>query len=515
MSKSLLGKKRTERNFENEEYDKFSNIHEDKNNNENKLPFKKIITEKITDYEIISNSNNDNNKKSENINKNLFGENKKDSLFNNKIEIKNEIKKDEKINKNLDTPIFGLNKSNINLFAENESKKKLFDEKKEEKLNNNSNETNKNPQHSLFEGNQEKNLKNNNNNNNNNNSTLNLFNSTNSILFENNSKEKTNSNNNNKNSSFSLFNNNNNKNEEKNETKKEISLFENNNNNNSSNGLFKNEGNSLFGNNNNSNSLFKNNLFENVSSKNDSIFSPKTTNSLFNNSNNQSLFNNSKNEEKNSKNLFSNFEKNNDKNLFGNNLFSNNNNNNNNGKLFNHSNNLFNFNNVENNSNFLSNKNNNENKEENSESDEFFNEENKQKENKTIIELKKEDENYIRKYSKNIDDIFVFSNEKKKYISRGNGIISIEFSKEKSKQKIAILIFRNQTGKILIESCFNKSFNNFKVYMKGLKNIAEFSVIEIKENNGKNFCLIRIPFSNQEDLKEFNSIYDEAIKFIS
>ena len=95
MSRNLLGKKRTERNFENEEYEKFSNIHEDKNNI--KLPFKKIITEKITEYEILDlSSNNDNNKK--NINKKLFEEN---SLINNKKEIKNEIKKEKIINENI------------------------------------------------------------------------------------------------------------------------------------------------------------------------------------------------------------------------------------------------------------------------------------------------------------------------------------------------------------------------------------------------------------------------------
>ena len=51
--------------------------------------------------------------------------------------------------------------------------------------------------------------------------------------------------------------------------------------------------------------------------------------------------------------------------------------------------------------------------------------------------------------------------------------------------------------------------------MKGLKNIVEFSVIEIKEDNKKNFCLIRIPFSSQDDLIEFSSIYNEAMNFIS
>ena len=211
---------------------------------------------------------------------------------------------------------------------------------------------------------------------------------------------------------------------------------------------------SLFENNNNNN-LFKNNLYEN-SYKNYSIFSPLNT-----------------------KNLFTNFD--------------------------------FNFNNFNKKSNFLNNKNN-EKKEENSY--EFFNEENNKKENKLSIIIKKEDENYIKKYSKNIDDIFIFSNDKK-FISKGNGILSIEFSKEKSYKKIAILIFRNQTGKILIEGCFNKKFDNLKNYVKNLKNIVEFSIIEINEKKQKKFCLIKIPFSNKEDLNEFISIYKETMKFIS
>ena len=211
---------------------------------------------------------------------------------------------------------------------------------------------------------------------------------------------------------------------------------------------------SLFENNNNNN-LFKNNLYEN-SYKNYSIFSPLNT-----------------------KNLFTNFD--------------------------------LNFNNFNKKSNFLNNKNN-EKKEENSY--EFFNEENNKNENKLSIIIKKEDENYIKKYSKNVDDIFIFSNDKK-FISKGNGILSIEFSKEKSYKKIAILIFRNQTGKILIEGCFNKKFDNLKNYVKNLKNIVEFSIIEINEKKQKNFCLIKIPFSNKEDLNEFISIYKETMKFIS
>ncbi len=328
MSKFLLGKK-IERNFENEEY-------------EIKLPFKEITTEKIIEY-----GNFDSIKK-----------------------------EDKNNNKNFDTPIFGVKNNNINLFCENEAKKKLFNEKdeiKEENLNN----------------------------------------------------------------SFNLFNEENEKN----------SLFENNN-------LFKNE---------NNNSLFNNNLFE-TSLKNESIFSPLNTKK------------------------------------FNSHFFSIDNNN------------FFNFNNFNNKSNFLNNKNN-EKKEENS--DEFFSEENNKKENKPSIIIKKEDENYIKKYSKFIDDIFIFSNENKKFISKGNGILSIEFSKEKSKQKIAILIFRNQTGKILIEGCFNKKFNNFKNYVKNLKNIIEFSIIEINEEKKKNFCLIKIPFSNKEDLNEFHSIFKEIMKFIS
>ena len=51
--------------------------------------------------------------------------------------------------------------------------------------------------------------------------------------------------------------------------------------------------------------------------------------------------------------------------------------------------------------------------------------------------------------------------------------------------------------------------------MKGLKNIAEFSVIEIQEEDKKKLCLIRIPFSSQDDFIEFISIYNKAMNFIS
>ena len=75
MSKNLLGKKRTQRDFINEEYNEFSNIREEKENkildNNIKLPFKKIITEKLTEYEIQDSNviNVNNNKNIENKNK--------------------------------------------------------------------------------------------------------------------------------------------------------------------------------------------------------------------------------------------------------------------------------------------------------------------------------------------------------------------------------------------------------------------------------------------------------------
>lgn len=48
---------------------------------------------------------------------------------------------------------------------------------------------------------------------------------------------------------------------------------------------------------------------------------------------------------------------------------------------------------------------------------------------------------YTKKYVKQIDNVFVYNNEEKKYVSKGSGFLSLEYS-DKENKKTGVLVFR-------------------------------------------------------------------------
>ena len=272
-------------------------------------------------------------------------------------------------------------------------------------------------------------------------------------------------NNTNNNNSTSLFGNKNNNNS--------TSIFSNTNNNNST---------SLFGNNNNNNST--------------SIFSNT------NNNNSTSLFGNKDNEKKeeNNSNSFSHIFK--QGNLFKSTLFSN----------------LekpeLTFSGFKNTNSFFTE--NNDKKEENEEEEnELFNEEeeNKPKSEKPKPLVSQDFSNYDKKYNNHIDNFYVFSRITKKYVSKGNGFLSVEISKDKNK-KSSVIVFRNQGGNKLVEGFIISNLSKIKTEEKNYKNIAIVYYLSINNLGKKEISVAKIPFSNIELFQNFKKAFEDSIKYV-
>jgi hypothetical protein len=120
-------------------------------------------------------------------------------------------------------------------------------------------------------------------------------------------------------------------------------------------------------------------------------------------------------------------------------------------------------------------------------------------------------------YVKRIDDFYEFNKEEKKYISKGNGFISIEIKQDDDKKRFATLIFRNIVGNTLLNGILNEKISKFESYEKKFKHVAHIIVIK-KENTKENsICIsnIKIPFMKNEELELFENKYKNAIKFIN
>jgi hypothetical protein len=272
----------------------------------------------------------------------------------------------------------------------------------------------------------------------------------------------------------------------------------NNTNNNNSTSLFGNKDNnnstSIFSNTNNNNST---SLFGNSNNNNStSIFSNT------NNNNSTSLFGNKDNEKKeeNNSNSFSHIFK--QGNLFKSTLFSN----------------LekpeLTFSGFKNTNSFFTE--NNDKKEENEEEEnELFNEEeeNKPKSEKPKPLVSQDFSNYDKKYNNHIDNFYVFSRITKKYVSKGNGFLSVEISKDKNK-KSSVIVFRNQGGNKLVEGFIRPNISKIEGEEKNYKNIATIWYIYLNELGNTELGAAKIPFSNSEDFKNFKTAFEESIKYI-
>ncbi len=268
---------------------------------------------------------------------------------------------------------------------------------------------------------------------------------------------------------------------------------------------------SIFGSNPNKETGFKKGLFgdlSNPTSEPKSLFGNNNSNSLFGNNNSNSLFGNN-----NSNSLFGN---NNSNSLFGSNnsnsLFGNNNST----SLFQNKS-IFDFSNI-------NKKNENEDNDDKNEDDNEENDNNGKSNSPNPYNPENDTNDQVNKngfkkiYVKRIDNFYLFEKSENKYISRGNGFVSIETS-NKDNKKLAVIMFRNNIGSLICEGILNKKINKFDSYEKKFKHIGHCVFLRkvIKENNEEDieFSQCKIPFLNENDVKQFGDKYKEAIEFIN
>ena len=121
--------------------------------------------------------------------------------------------------------------------------------------------------------------------------------------------------------------------------------------------------------------------------------------------------------------------------------------------------------------------------------------------------------NYEKKFTIHIDNFYVYSKENKKYISKGNGFLSIEISKDKNK-KSSVIVFRNHGGNKLVEGFIINNLSKIITEEKNYKNISTVHYLSIN-NLGKNeIGIAKIPFSNIELFKSFKNAFEEGIKYV-
>jgi hypothetical protein len=108
------------------------------------------------------------------------------------------------------------------------------------------------------------------------------------------------------------------------------------------------------------------------------------------------------------------------------------------------------------------------------------------------VEDKKNKSIYTKKYLKQMENIYVFhKGEEKKYLSKGNGFLSIEYTNVG--KKAGLIVYRNTMGNKIIEGILSPSVGKFSKYIKNFKHVACVSYItKAKDKFEVNSCKIPV-----------------------
>ena len=129
--------------------------------------------------------------------------------------------------------------------------------------------------------------------------------------------------------------------------------------------------------------------------------------------------------------------------------------------------------------------------------------------------LVQQESSFDKKFSQHIDKIYVYKRDEKKYVSKGNGYLSVETAKETEKAKMAVVVFRNQMGTKIIEGFLNEKLKKIETYMKNYKYVASFSYIEFNEKKEPIVGFAKVPFAHDDELKMFEKGYNEALDYLT
>ena len=99
---------------------------------------------------------------------------------------------------------------------------------------------------------------------------------------------------------------------------------------------------------------------------------------------------------------------------------------------------------------------------------------------------------FNRVYVKQVENLYIFSKDENKFVSKGKGFISLEQHKEKLNY---IFVFRNTMGVILLSGVFTEGLKKVEKVTKNFKNIASFACIELDKSNKPVLKFCKIPVS--------------------
>ena len=121
---------------------------------------------------------------------------------------------------------------------------------------------------------------------------------------------------------------------------------------------------------------------------------------------------------------------------------------------------------------------------------------------------------YSKLFNLNINNLFLYNKNEKKYISKGSGFFSIEKTKdEKNEKHQAVVVFRNHAGNKLVEGFIDIKFNKCDIISKDFNYVVCFGIIMMNENI-PDIELIKIPFKNEDNAKELKNSFEKALEFI-
>lgn len=130
---------------------------------------------------------------------------------------------------------------------------------------------------------------------------------------------------------------------------------------------------------------------------------------------------------------------------------------------------------------------------------------------------KEEKDGLKKKYIKKMTDVYVLDKNLKKFVSRGEGFLSIEcqeIEKDNKKERFAVIIYRNTIGGIIFEGILDIKVNKFDSYEKKLKKVCHIFFLMKGEGDAPSLAQAKIPFTSDDDVKEFGDKYNNAIKYL-
>jgi len=119
---------------------------------------------------------------------------------------------------------------------------------------------------------------------------------------------------------------------------------------------------------------------------------------------------------------------------------------------------------------------------------------------------------YSKKYIKLIDNFAIYDKKEKKYHSKGDGYLSIEYVEEPKKS--GVIVFRNKMGNKLFDGIILPSMEKIDKNVKNFKHIAVIPLVQKNASGAFEGAFVKAPFTREEDLNEFENAFKDVISLL-